>query len=727
MNQLVEYSLWCMVQVTLFAVAAVVAYWFLRRQPAKRNANLLAASFGVIALLTFACVSPWPRWEFGTFWATGEAPQQAAYPVVVELPNPDGTLFDEPGFAAIDNAAPMESTLTSTNPAEAKMVYLELANDRDGAYARWLVLAAWIAVAIGATRFAYGYVCAKRLRTESTSIDDDVLRSEFDRLRTAMDCSRAVDLRESPTLNVAATLGWRRPVVLLPAAWRDWSPDERRAVFAHELAHVAERHFPAWIASQLTTVVHFYHPLVHWLGRRLRLEQEIAADELAAKVFGRREQYAAILAGLALGKPQPAAIVGLGLFMSRPFLMRRISMLRKATEHRRPSRLVRVSSVLLLTASAIAIAGLRATPAASGADETPGDGSSSAAPDDAAKSPPVSGETSQEVLSDEDSTGVLTIVGDQNARTAPPVSSNPYEPAPAPRYVTALIQISRHPLTLVSNDDGRLDSDTEWQVYCRTQLAILQSLIPLQTALRDPKIAKLPVIKSQADPLRWLSDNLQAGFIGSSEIMSVQLNTKLGDAKELAKVVDAVVHAYMKDVVGGEHERRMAARDAMARSFSRMNEEIRDKMEHNYSLAKELGVSDGSMRDATSELLLREITDATRHKRELEQKLAELNTEFEIAMQTVGESRSKKDFAPIRREHAIRTGILNQQIADLSKSIAETSDDFIERGQESVELKVRQAELEQLQKIAGEMSIQLEKMDIEFSLPDRVRVIQEAM
>jgi hypothetical protein len=210
-------------------------------------------------------------------------------------------------------------------------------------------------------------------------------------------------------------------------------------------------------------------------------------------------------------------------------------------------------------------------------------------------------------------------------------------------------------------------------VYCRTQLAILQSLIPLQTALRDPEIADLPILKSQADPLRWLNENLKVGFIGSSEIMSVQLNTNLGDAKELANIVDAVVRAYMTEVVGGERDRRMAVRDALARSFSRINDEIRNKMEENLSLAMELGVSEGSARDATSELLLRQITDATGQKRELERQLAEVETNFKIMEQKSG---GNNDLEAIRREHAIRSGILHQQIAELSKTIEEQSDAF---------------------------------------------------
>ncbi len=44
------------------------------------------------------------------------------------------------------------------------------------------------------------------------------------------------------------------------------------------------RRFAAVLVSQLSIVVHFYHPLVHWLAGRLRLEQELAADSVAAQI-----------------------------------------------------------------------------------------------------------------------------------------------------------------------------------------------------------------------------------------------------------------------------------------------------------------------------------------------------------------------------------------------------------------------------------------------------------
>ncbi len=106
-----------------------------------------------------------------------------------------------------------------------------------------------------------------------------------------MGCRRGVDLRECPGVVSPAVVGWLRPVVLLPADWRGWGEPERRAVLAHELAHVRRFDYPLGLLARLGVALHFYHPLVYWLADRLRLQQELAADALAAPLVGGREPY----------------------------------------------------------------------------------------------------------------------------------------------------------------------------------------------------------------------------------------------------------------------------------------------------------------------------------------------------------------------------------------------------------------------------------------------------
>src|SRR3712207_8854020 len=44
--------------------------------------------------------------------------------------------------------------------------------------------------------------------------------------------------------------------VLLPAGWREWTGPQRRAVLAHELAHVRRNDFLAWLGAELRSEEH---------------------------------------------------------------------------------------------------------------------------------------------------------------------------------------------------------------------------------------------------------------------------------------------------------------------------------------------------------------------------------------------------------------------------------------------------------------------------------------
>ena len=148
---------------------------------------------------------------------------------------------------------------------------------------------------------------------------------------------------------------------MIPADWRTWTEQERKAVLAHEMAHIVNNDYLAVLISQVGLSLHFYHPLVHWMSAQLRLEQEFAADAIAANHAGGRREYLKTLAFMALRKSNESQI-----YLERAFLpesgmlMKRISMLR---ERRRPTRPLSLRSQSLLVAAilaaGLAVSGLR--------------------------------------------------------------------------------------------------------------------------------------------------------------------------------------------------------------------------------------------------------------------------------------------------------------------------------------------------------------------------------
>lgn len=74
------------------------------------------------------------------------------------------------------------------------------------------------------------------------------------------------------------TVGWLRPVIVLPENWQSWPPDKLAAVLTHEREHVRRRDpLVQWLAL-LNRSIFWFHPLAWWLERQLSALAEDACD-----------------------------------------------------------------------------------------------------------------------------------------------------------------------------------------------------------------------------------------------------------------------------------------------------------------------------------------------------------------------------------------------------------------------------------------------------------------
>jgi beta-lactamase regulating signal transducer with metallopeptidase domain len=691
-TQLAEAFAWCMLQVSVFTLMLACIYLAAKRWRWGGRAVLLLAGLCIVALLTLLCISPWPRWSTlnidGNLTATTasrDLTTRGANSPPTRVRQPESLVSTE---RMIDHPSQPDSLepidLNSSAATQLHSPAPEAASTRSEHAVPWWVVAvvvAWITCAMGLARFLVALASLWRLRTSSIAIDEPSLLTMFNALSDEVRVKRAVRLRESRSLGVAATCGWRRPMILLPAMWRQWTPDERRAVLAHELAHVREGHYPRSLCSQLAVVAHYYHPLVHWLARQLRFEHEVAADVLAARVFGDSRRYASALAALALGAAPPSGAVGsLGLFMSKPFLMRRLAMLRQDTKqnHGRGKRTLTLSLVLL---AGIAIAGVRAG------------------------EPPTSGESESQASEapEKSAPAESTTVSQSAASTAAS-----FVEAPAPKsYVSALFRVSREPERLLGGASSQ--SDAAWEVFCKTQVALLKSHFVLQAAVQDPEIAALPMLASADDPVGLLAQRLEVGFYPGSEILYVRMALPHTDEATLAKqkvqIVDAVAKAYEEEVVFKDRQRHLSTRDLLAQSQQKLKHEIAGKMEDYHEIALAADAVESGPGQVAQQLDIRRLE-------RIEEELMRLENDF-VELQTSGKSGNVKFY--------------EERIAQLSKRQEDLEKKIMSRSQSSVDLAQRRRELEQLQRIADDLSAKLELMDIEDNAPNRIERIQGAV
>jgi len=98
-------------------------------------------------------------------------------------------------------------------------------------------------------------------------------------VRTMMRAVRhAEGFATSPLCAAPVTIGWLRPVLLLPDDWRTWPAAKLDAVLIHEREHMRRRDPLVQGLALLNRCVFWFHPLAWWLERKLAALAEEACD-----------------------------------------------------------------------------------------------------------------------------------------------------------------------------------------------------------------------------------------------------------------------------------------------------------------------------------------------------------------------------------------------------------------------------------------------------------------
>ncbi len=314
--------------VVVAGVAALRAVCRPRRSSVRYGGWLLATFSGVGLLLIVFVVSPVVTWKEITARFGGPPPAQEGNLVKDLTPRFEpGAIHSEAGWplgTGVPSASTSEkdrSTLSQPMAAsipgtpvtagpDALGTSAVTQPDRNSISVISVVMWAWVA---GTTfllaRLARHWWLARRLvRTGLAPVSREIADA-YQAMRKRLGMSREVRLAAHAEITTPVCVGVVRPVMLWPAAENDrFSPRERDAAMAHELAHL--RRHDEWVnlASELWRAVTWFFLPVHWTVARLRREQEFLCDDLAARELESPADYAQMLLKLAPVRIGPNAL-----------------------------------------------------------------------------------------------------------------------------------------------------------------------------------------------------------------------------------------------------------------------------------------------------------------------------------------------------------------------------------------------------------------------------------
>lgn len=199
-----------------------------------------------------------------------------------------------------------------------------------------MVLIVW---GVGALAFAAAFLLQRRRLTgtlrQAVPCEDRTALELLAACAAELGLRRPIRLVETPDTRGPAIVGSFRQTLLLPTGFTtQFSQEELRVIFLHELAHV--RRGDLAINSLLTglQIFHWFNPVLWWAFRRLREDRELATDALVLSdaraplkdLYGRT-----LLKLVERGAGAPLCPQSLGIMETNTHLKDRMTRIMKAT------------------------------------------------------------------------------------------------------------------------------------------------------------------------------------------------------------------------------------------------------------------------------------------------------------------------------------------------------------------------------------------------------------
>jgi TonB family protein len=170
-------------------------------------------------------------------------------------------------------------------------------------------------------------------------------------------CQKAIGVTKvsvvsSASLRAPATIGIRRPLVILPETLvRDAGTEALTAAIGHELVHVRRRDYLLNLIYEIVFLPLSFHPAAALMRRRITQTRELRCDELVAELLLHPEVYARSLvelAGSAMPFARRARTVTVGIADADILEVRIMSLLKRTKLHAGRRRFLLIAAALLL-------------------------------------------------------------------------------------------------------------------------------------------------------------------------------------------------------------------------------------------------------------------------------------------------------------------------------------------------------------------------------------------
>ncbi|MGB1242911.1 MAG: M56 family metallopeptidase, partial [Chitinophagales bacterium] len=153
---------------------------------------------------------------------------------------------------------------------------------------------------LGVLFFAYclfqGFLRLHQLQKKGLYPTPDEWKLRLTKLCERMGVAKNVQLLISNKVEGPVTFRFFKPVILLPIQlFTGLSTAQIEVLLLHELAHIRRLDYAVNLCQSAIEVLLFYHPVIWWINRQIRLEREHCCDDLVLKIQNNPHFYAHVL------------------------------------------------------------------------------------------------------------------------------------------------------------------------------------------------------------------------------------------------------------------------------------------------------------------------------------------------------------------------------------------------------------------------------------------------
>jgi RNA polymerase sigma factor (sigma-70 family) len=303
---------------------------------------------------------------------------------------------------------------------------------------------------------------------------------------------------------------------------------------------------------------------------------------------------------------------------------------------------------------------------------------------------------------------------DQGPQKQPPAGeAAPAQAAAEPGVYALLLVEAREPRLL---PDGRREAAGDDTAYRRTQLALLKSRLVLNAALRRPEAAGLEALKGKADALGWLEKSVRAADIDNTGVLRVSVAE--GSRPDRAALTNAVVRAYLEEVVNLEQRQKVQRIKALEDVQSQYEHQVRRKRQMLRELSQTVGAGPALKLQSDREDLSRFRSELQRVRLESIRARARLNYLKGVA------GADAKEIARLEEEVGVlaeQAKLLRAEIDPLAKAVREEV-----AVQSQPDIATARDEIAAAEQLSRKIAAELEALKVELQAAPRVRLLEEA-